>query len=117
MFSCISERTRSSSILPRSIMPTLSQTSSSSRRLCEEMSTVVPYSATSCMMSAQTWRRMTGSSPSTGSSRIMSSGRMEMASQKAACLSIPREKRRMGCLRSRSKTSRSCSKRRGSKFG
>ena len=42
---------------------------------------------------------------------------VRLAGQKAACLSIPRENRRMGCLRSRSKTSRSCSKRRGSKFG
>lgn len=117
MFSCSSESTRSRSILPRSMMPTRSQTSSSSRRLCEEMSTVVPYSATSCMMSAQTWRRMTGSSPSTGSSRISSSGRIEMASQKAACLSMPREKRRIGCFTSRSNTSRSCSKRFSSKPG
>ena len=81
------------------------------------MSTVVPYSATSCMMSAQTCLRITGSSPSTGSSRIMSSGRIEIASQNAACLSMPREKRRIGCFTSRPNTSRSCSKRRMSKRG
>ena len=41
-------------------------------------------------------RRITGSRPSTGSSRISSSGRQQMASQKAACFCMPLENRRMG---------------------
>ena len=70
MLSCSWARDRSSSTLPLSMMPTWSHTSSSSRRLWEETSTVVPRSATSPMTRDHTCRRMTGSNPSTGSSRM-----------------------------------------------
>ena len=60
---------------------------------------------------------MTGSSPSTGSSSTSSSGRSESASQNAACFFMPREKRRMGILRSMGKASARRSKRSESKPG
>ena len=41
-------------------------------------------------------RRITGSRPSRGSSRISTSGRVLMASWKAACFCMPLENRRMG---------------------
>ena len=41
-------------------------------------------------------RRITGSRPSTGSSRMSTSGGRRMASQKAVCFCMPLEKRRMG---------------------
>ena len=52
-------------------------------------STVVPRSATSPRSSDHTCRRITGSRPSTGSSRMRYSGIQHMVSQKAACFCIP----------------------------
>ena len=79
-------------------MPTWSHTSSSSRRLWELTSTVVPRWATSPMSKDHTWRRITGSRPSTGSSSTSTWGWQHRASQKADCFCMPLESRRMGCF-------------------
>ena len=62
-------------------------------------------------------RRITGSRPSTGSSRISTWGRQEMASQKAACFCMPLENRRTGWRWLRPKQSASRSNRAWSKVG
>ena len=117
MLSWSADRDRSRSIFPWCMMPTWSQMSSSSRRLWEETRTVVPCSATSSKIMRMICRRITGSRPSTGSSRMSTSGRQEMASQKAACFCMPLEKRRMGWRWLRAKTSPSRSNRPSSKLG
>ena len=78
---------------------------------------MVSFSATSESSALQTCRRITGSRPSTGSSRITTSGHWDMASQKAACFCIPLLSLRMGCFLSRSNSSASFSKRSGLKRG
>ena len=97
-FSCRALRLRSMSTFPLERMPTWSHTSSSSRRLWEDTSTVVPWSATSPISRDHTCRRITGSRPSTGSSSTRMSGRQHRASQKADCFCMPLESRRMGCF-------------------
>ena len=116
--SCKSVRERSSSTLPWLRMPTWSHTSSSSRRLWEETSTVVPRWATSPIRRVHTWRRITGSRPSTGSSRTSTSGLQHRASRKADCFCIPLDSRRMGSFSSTSgKASARASYRFTSKLG
>ena len=61
-------------------------------------------SLTSFIMRLHTWRRITGSSPSTGSSRIRYLGRQDMASQKAACFCIPLLMRRIRAFSGRENT-------------
>ena len=117
MLSCRSLSVRSSRSFPPFMMPTWSHTSSSSRRLCDETSTVVPFSATSAMTRLHACRRMTGSSPSTGSSRISTSGRMHIASQKAACFCMPFDRRRIGRFGSSANTAPSFSYRSASNRG
>ena len=107
--SCNSETLFSKRQRPRCMMPTWSHTSSSSRRLWEDTSTVVPSSATSSMTSDHTCRRITGSSPSTGSSSTSTSGLAASAIQNADCFCMPRERRRMGRVSSSAKISRSFS--------
>ena len=109
MFSCSWASDRSSSTRPWSMMPTWSHTSSSSRRLWDETSTVVPRSATSPMTSDHTCRRMTGSSPSTGSSKMRYSGMQQRASQKATCFCMPLLRRRITRFSSMENTSLSFS--------
>ena len=99
------------------MMPTWSHTSSSSRRLWEDTSTVVPCSLTSLIIRLHTCRRITGSSPSTGSSRMRYLGRQHMVSQKAACFCMPLLMRRMGLFSGRAKTSLNFSYRAMSKAG
>ena len=117
MFSWRALRLRSMSTLPLFMMPTWSHTSSSSRRLWELTSTVVPCSVTSLIMRLHTCRRITGSSPSTGSSRMRYLGRQHMVSQKAACFCIPLLRRRMTDRSGMEKTSLNFSYRLASKPG
>ena len=102
MLSWRSVRERSSSTLPWDRIPTWSHTSSSSRRLWEETSTVVPRWATSPISRDHTCRRITGSKPSTGSSSTSTLGWQHRASQKADCFCIPLDRRRMGWFSSTS---------------
>ena len=78
---------------------------------------MVPYSETSLIMMLHTCRRMTGSNPSTGSSRMRYFGRQHIVSQKAACFCIPLLMCRMGDLSGRAKTSLNFSYRFSSKAG
>ena len=99
------------------MIPTWSHTPSSSRRLWEETSTVVPYSSTSAIIRLHTCRRITGSSPSTGSSRMRYLGRQHMVSQKAACFCIPLLSRRITDFSGMGNTSLNFSYRSVSKLG
>ena len=67
--------------------------SSSSLRLWEDTKTVIFRSATSAIKILQICLRITGSSPSTGSSKISRSGLQQIASQNATCFCMPFDSR------------------------